>query len=106
MKFEFYTVISLVLPTIILAVGSSAQTGKPWAGQILSESINKSLSASPNLAKSEILTPAKFDVSIPFSFVYDGKRSSELLPGWQHSEQKSDLPHGRQVRSVEIQQVS
>ncbi|MHB1456612.1 MAG: hypothetical protein ACYC0V_06830, partial [Armatimonadota bacterium] len=107
MKFDFSIVISLVvLPTIMLGIGAAAQTGQPWAGQVLSESMDKSLSTSPNLDKSETLTPAQFDVGIPFSFIYGSKHSSELLPEWQCREHKSDFPNGKRVRTVTFTDIA
>ena len=49
---------------------------------------------------SVVLALARFSADIPFSFVYDGRPSSELLPHWKRSDSKSDLPGGRQRHVV------
>ncbi|MBI4325813.1 MAG: NPCBM/NEW2 domain-containing protein [Chloroflexi bacterium] len=49
---------------------------------------------------SVVFAPGRFSADIPFSFVYDGRPSSELLPHWKRNSSKSDLPSGRQRHVV------
>jgi alpha-galactosidase len=51
---------------------------------------------------SVVLAPARFSLGIPFSFVYDGKPSSELLRHWKRSDSGSQLPDGRKRQQVTL----
>lgn len=46
------------------------------------------------------LAPAKFSDDIPFSFIYDGKPSSDLLPNWQQSRVRTVPSPGKQRETV------
>lgn len=46
-----------------------------------------------------VLEPAKISAGIPFSFNYDGKPSSELLPRWKQNE-TSSRADGREIHTV------
>ncbi|MHB0999899.1 MAG: alpha-galactosidase [Armatimonadota bacterium] len=47
-----------------------------------------------------LLKSAQFSEGIPFSFTYNGKQSSELLPKWDKKTKKTDLKDGRTRAAV------
>ncbi len=45
--------------------------------------------------------PERSDSPVPFSFLYDGKSSDELLPAWRYSEHAERLDWARKQRTIE-----